>query len=177
MSPFTLLRVEPGTDGDCVLYAYDRGVPSAAGQVKLADGEIRGFRLRTRAVNGLSVGVLEVAESAAAVTPACNGAEPDFTKYPAACNAGSGWCALSDPRVLDVDAFVINTIDSINVASVPKGLPFSIRDLKVTLTGSLVGIVPAVSRTTLTRVRVRADCMRLPGEDPAIACNAAPSGT
>jgi len=177
VSPFTLLRVEPDADGDCVLYAYDRGAPGAGGQLKLADGEIRGIRLRTRVVNGLNVGVLEVAESAAAVTPACGGGQPDFTKYPTACNAGSGWCALSDPRVLDVDAFVVDTSGSINVASVPKGLPFSIRDLQVTLTGSLIGNTPAVSRTTLTRVRVRADCMRLPGEDPAILCNSAPSGT
>jgi prepilin-type N-terminal cleavage/methylation domain-containing protein len=182
VSPFSLLHVDDaapagagGTDSDCVIYAYDRGAPAAPGVVKLSDGEIRGIRLRSRNVNGVTVGVLETAESATGVSIDCDGASPDYTKYPAACNAGSGWCALSDPRVLNVGNFDIDDSQSSSV-QVGPGLPFRIRDLQITLTGSLVGS-GAIQRSVFTRIRVRADCMRPPGEDPGVACNSVPTGT
>lgn len=181
VSPFSLIYVDDptaagagGTDTDCVIYAYDRGAPATAGEIKLADGEIRGIRLRNRTVNGVSVGVLEMGESASGVSIACDGAAPDYSKYPAACNATSGWCALSDPRVLNVTNFDIDDSASSSI-SVGQGLPFRIRDLKITLTGALVN--GAAQRSVVTRVRVRADCMRPPGDNPTNACNAVPAGT
>jgi prepilin-type N-terminal cleavage/methylation domain-containing protein len=41
---------------------------------------------------------------ATATTLACDGAAPDYTVYPPACNSASGWCAMSDPRKLNITA-------------------------------------------------------------------------
>ncbi|MFY8060821.1 MAG: PilW family protein, partial [Arenimonas sp.] len=95
VSPFSRIFVDDDADGDgtandgCVIYAYDRtgGTP---GVVERARGEIRALRLASRTVDGQTVGVLEIGESATGLTPACNGGAPTYTNYPATCNTTSG---------------------------------------------------------------------------------------
>lgn len=158
-SPFAPMTLtNGGAANSCILYAYDRA-NNNAGQIDAAGGERHGLRRMVRTVNGLSVGVLEVADSnATATTPACGGASPDYTTYPPTCNANSGWCALSDPRLLNVTAFTI-TSDASNLTN-PSGSGFGtyIRDLTVTLTGSPLRDA-TVTQTVTNRVRVRAECL------------------
>jgi type II secretory pathway component PulJ len=171
-SAFSALQVDsPSTNDGCVVYAYDRKDPSSPGGTPdLAQGEIRAFRRAQATIKGQLVGVIEIAESAAGLTPGCGGDQPDYTTYPATCNTGSGWCALTDPRVIDVTGLVVDDARNITVAAVPNGTPLYIRSLGVTINGHLV-TNPNVSRTVATRIRVRADCLRTPSQ-----CNVAPSG-
>ena len=85
------------TDG-CIIYAYDRSYPNGTtdapdgvnnrpGMLDQKNGEIRGLR---RIVNGNGVGVIEYAESATGITPACNGGTGDYSTNPATC----GTCGL-----------------------------------------------------------------------------------
>lgn len=182
-SRFALLLVENGTtnpatpiNNACVVYAYDRQPGTAGGLPERANGEIRAIRRIVRD----GVGVIEMAESAAGLTPTCAGASPVYTTYPPSCNAASGWCPLSDPRTVNITAFVVTTNRNFDLAATASTMPQSVRSLGVTITGNLIG-QPDVVRSVMTRVRVRADCQN-PAATPIVAgtppnCNIAPVGT
>ena len=148
-----------------MIYAYDRpsGTPGA---IDLANGEVRGIRRATATVNGATVGVIEVAESTSTVTPACDGAAgPDYTQYPVPC-ASSGWCPLSDPRLLDVQTFTVGIVasgtDSNGVQDIAAASGFNamkLREFLVTIAGSLRSD-SAVTRSVRSNIKVRADCLR-----------------
>ena len=152
-----LLDDETATAGDfqCVIFAYDRaGGAVVGGAPEPGNGEIRGFRYALREVNGVDTGVVEYAVSADGVTPACDGDAPDYDDYPATCNAGSGWCALSDPTHLVITGFTIRDRRS----GVPASAPVvQVRELDVSITGDAVGSTD-YTRTFASTVRVRSDC-------------------
>lgn len=177
VSPFSALRIENGTatpttpvNNACLIYSYDRQ-PGTSGILELANGEIRAIRRVVRSVNDRDVGVVESAESSAAVTPDCNGASPVYTTYPATCNTSSGWCPLSDSRAVDITAFVVTTNRNASLDATPTTSALQLRSLGVTLTGNLIG-QPDVVRSVSTRVRVRADCLQT-----AAICNIGPTPT
>jgi type IV pilus assembly protein PilW len=163
-SPFSPILLDTTAGANCVIYAYDRA-PGTPGQIDLGNQEMRGIRRSTATVNGATVGVVEVAESSSTVTPACDGAAPDYTKFPVACNATSGWCAYSDPRTVDVDTF---TIGDTTVSGSSHGAqditatgytPMRIREYKVTLQGHLRSD-STVSQELSFNVKTRANCLR-----------------
>lgn len=175
-SEFAPILVDTATAGQhCIIYAYDRS-PGTAGQIDLANAEIRAIRRTTATLDGETVGVIEVGESSAAGAPTCAGASPDYTKYPVPC-ATSGWCALSDPRAIDIESFTVDAgglIDSDGDGEVDdpdlsshglQGItatgytPMQIREIKFTLTGHLRSD-DATSRTVSSNVKVRANCLR-----------------
>jgi prepilin peptidase dependent protein B len=160
-----------GTDGDgCVIYAYDRS-GGTGGTVDLARGEIRALRLATRNVDGLDVGVLEVAESATGVTPECDGSSPDYGNYPATCS-NDGWCSLSDPRVLNLTAFNLDTTLIIQPGTAVS-VPQTMREIGVELQGQLRRSEDGtVTRGIRSDVKVRADCL-----EASANCALAPTGT
>lgn len=166
-APIRLLDADADgiVDDECVIYAYDR-TPGNPGKVNLFNGEIRG--VRRKVVNG--VGVIEFAESSAGLAPACDGATATYTTYPASCNAASGWCALSDPRVLNISEFTLNVI-YLNIPSSGGVNPLQVRDVTVRLKGNLVGDTD-VSRTVESSIRIRADCMKATAN-----CSVAPVNT
>jgi Tfp pilus assembly protein PilW len=177
VSKFAPMLIDTTAGANCILYAYDRQ-PGTPGQIDLDNGEIRGIRRKTATINGQTVGVIEVAESASAVTPACSGSQPDYSEYPVTCNTSSGWCPLSDPRSLDITSFTVNTAgsgtDSNGVRSLAGSSTFNAmqqRELQVTLVGALSNDA-TVTRTERSNIKVRADCLR-----PLVttSCNAAPS--
>ena len=186
-SEFSPLLVDTATAGShCIVYAYDRS-PGNPGQIDLANQEIRAIRRATATVGGETVGVIEVGESSAAGAPSCAGASPDYTKFPVPC-AASGWCALSDPRSIDVEAFVLDAegmvdSDGDGVVDDPSSsshgvqeitatgyTPMQIREISFTLTGHLRSD-PATSRTVASNVKVRANCLRALVDD----CSEAPT--
>lgn len=150
---------------NCIIYAYDRanGDP---GQVDAERGELRGVRRTTTAAG---IGVIEVAESTATATPACNGASPDYTQYPVTCNTTSGWCALSDPKTLDISGFTLYAPTSVPVGNNTHGIQtipggaglnaMQLRELQMTITGNLTSDA-SVTRTVRSNIKVRADCLR-----------------
>lgn len=151
----------------CVIFAYDRaGGLVVGGAPEPGNGEIRGFRYAQRDVNGKTVGVIEYAVSSTGVTPACDGAAPAYDVYPATCNAGSGWCPLSDPTRLAISAFTITD----RRVGVPASAPtVQVRELDVSITGDAIGSSD-YTRTFASTVRVRSDCY-----DTTIAnCNLTP---
>ncbi|MEO5566393.1 MAG: prepilin-type N-terminal cleavage/methylation domain-containing protein [Luteimonas sp.] len=153
-----LLGAETATGSDlygCVVFAYDRAGGSVVGGApEPGNGEIRAFRHAVRELDGTNVGVVEYAISAAGVTPECDGASPDYAEYPASCNAASGWCALSDPRRLDITKFTIAD----RRTSVPASAPVvQVRELAVSMSGEPRGAAEFV-RTFASTVRVRSDC-------------------
>jgi prepilin-type N-terminal cleavage/methylation domain-containing protein len=172
----TVTAGTPSTYGNadvdgCVLYAYDRTYPIGyqdnpacsdisgcgnAGAVDLGNGEIRG--LRRTCVDGAcdgeadDVGVIEFAESAPGVVPACNGGSANYSTSPSTCNATSGWCGLSDPGQLNITRFMV-----INTSSDLSNL-MRIRDFGIHLEGRLLrGDDPP--RAVATEVKIRADCI------------------
>lgn len=167
----------------CVIYAYDRTYPigykddatcdditgcGIAGTPDLARGEIRGLRLAC--VDGAcdgeadDVGVIEFAESAAGVTPTCTGSVAEYGTNPATCDAASGWCPLSDPKLLNITRFNLVNMSS-NIATTMQ-----VRDIGVHLEGTLVN-GGDFTRAVSTKVKIRADCIAT-----AVAnCNAAPA--
>lgn len=167
-SPFSTMLVEPDADGDgndddgCVVYAYDRQprpapATDAPGNIDLANGEVRAIR-RIELASG--IGVLEFADSSIPSTPdepECDAAGANYATYPPACNATTGWCAFSDPRVLDVTEFAVEDLSATLGGGV--GSEVRVRELAVTLTGALVGIQNS-ERAVSTRIRVRTDCVR-----------------
>jgi Tfp pilus assembly protein PilW len=163
-SPFSPILLDSTAGANCVIYAYDRA-PGTPGQIDLDNQEVRGIRRSTATIGGATVGVVEVAESSTGLTPACDGAKPDYTKFPVACNATSGWCAYSDPRTVDVDTF---TLSDAGVSGSSHGLqditatgytPMQLREYKVTLTAHLRSD-SSVSQTLSFNVKTRANCLR-----------------
>lgn len=161
VSPFSPIYVDTTAGANCVIYAYDRE-PGTPGTIDLGSGEIRG--IRRVSING--VGVIEVGESKTGVTPDCDGASPDYTSYPVGCNSGSGWCALSDPKVVNISTF---TIDDTAVAGASHGgqtipgsatsMPLRLREFRIVLTGVLVAD-STITRSVNSNVKVRSDCLR-----------------
>jgi prepilin-type N-terminal cleavage/methylation domain-containing protein len=165
VSPFSRIYVEDDADGDgakndgCVIYAYDRtgGTPGA---VELDQGEIRALRLAFREVDGQTVGVLEIGESDSEVSPDCDGDEPTYSNYPATCNKASGWCALTDPRVINITNFRLDTSGYIVQAGTATSTPMTIREIGIGLDGQLRQSADGtVTRGIRSRVKVRADCL------------------
>ena len=156
---------------DCVIYAYDRQ-PGTPGEVDPENGEVRG--LRWTQVGG--VGVLEAATSSTAnPTLACNNANADYTTYPPACVGA--WCAITDPRTLDVTDFDITDVSpGVILGTGTAVVPMRIREFEVVIEGNLVGNTD-VARRVQSRVRVRADCLRSGATAAAVttACTAIPS--
>lgn len=166
-SQFATIEInhDDGIENSCVVYAYDRLPGTAGGPPELANGEIRAFRLKQRTVNGQMVGVLEFAESTTGVTPRCTGGSPDYNAYPVAC--ANGWCAVSDPRIIDIQEFTLN-----KEAVVELGSVMQLRRIGIGLRGHLVG-QPQTLRGVQASVRVRAECVRA---NPVTNCSAPPSG-
>lgn len=159
----------------CVIYAYDRTFPlgykddatcddvtgcGTAGEIDLARGELRG--LRRVCVDGScngevdDVGVIEFFESKTGVTnpPTCtqNPGRANYNTYPPTCNTTTGWCPLSDPKVVNISRFaIINTSTDLSNA-------MRIRDLTLFMEGSLVK-TPDFTRSVSTKIKVRADCI------------------
>jgi Tfp pilus assembly protein PilW len=164
-SPFSpILVVRDDEDDSCVVFAYD-GRTSRAGQgtgpghIDAGAGEIRAIRRQVRAVNGELVGVIEVAETSAAVSSIdCDGAGPDYSAYPSTCNAATGWCALTDPRQLDISRFSVRDESVWNPPTASRN-GSKVRELAITVEGGLAGHVEYAHATTNT-VRVRAECLR-----------------
>lgn len=157
------------SDDGCIIYAYDRA-PGEPGKVNLSNGEIRGIRLVRATVDGVAnVGIIEMAESSAGITPACNNSTATYTTYPPTCNGA--WCALSDPRVMNITTFTLDTSAFVNSPATATTTPVQLRDLGLELSGSLIGDTTVV-RSVSGGVRVRADCMKV-----AADCSAAPALT
>lgn len=158
-------------DEGCVIYAYDRA-GGTNGTVDLANGEIRAIRRAIRTVDGSDVGVLEVAESASGVTPSCTGAAPDYDSYPASCSS-AGWCPLSDPRLVDITAFTLDTSGYIVQAPTATSTAVTIREIGIDLQGQLRQSADgAFTRGIRSTVKVRADCL-----EASANCALAPTGT
>lgn len=158
-SPFGSINlVNGGADDSCILFAYDRGPNGSPGVVDAAWGERHGIRRMVRSVNSVNVGVIEIADSSGTVaSPACDGDSPDYSTYPPTCDAGSGWCALSDPRQLNVTALnIANTAQTIAASGGNFGSV--VRDYNVTITGSLINDA-TVTQSVNNRVRIRSECL------------------
>jgi type IV pilus assembly protein PilW len=170
-SPFghMALQTAGATSGTftCVIYAYDR-TGGTAGTIDLDNREVRGIRYASRTVNGVAnIGVIEYAESANALQPACNGNSPDYTVYPAACNAASGWCPLTDGRVIDITRFEMTDSRSL-VGTAPTQV--QLRDIGISLVGRLSGSTD-YTRGMQSSVRVRSECF----DTTMNNCSAAPA--
>ena len=88
-SEFAPILVDTATAGShCVVYAYDRS-PGNAGQIDLANAEVRGIRRAVATIDGQAVGVIEAGENSATGAPECDGASPDYGKYPVPCAASA----------------------------------------------------------------------------------------
>lgn len=158
-SPFGRVEVlRAGNTNSCVLYAYDRESSGSfqPGVLDFDNGEVRGVRLVSQTVNGVNVGIVEYAESSASGDDEldCDASTADYTKTPVACNATTHWCALSDPRTLDITAFTI-TDNSEIVGTSPNQV--RLRDLVVRITGRPVGNTE-YTRDVVSTVRIRTDC-------------------
>lgn len=162
VSPFASVLVVGGASS-CVVFAYDQATHGAhihaAGAVE--DDERRAFR---RAVVG-GAGVIEVNFGGGGV-PACDAAGPNYATTPPTCNAATGWCALSDPRVVNYTGFTL-TDTGTAVGTAPNLV--AVREIDVQLAGQLIQ-APDVQRVLDTTVRVRSDCLRA----TAAACQVSP---
>lgn len=149
------------TANDCVVFGYDE----AGGTAGNADtGEVKAFRRVL--VNG--VGVLEISRGADE-TPECDGDAATYTSFPPACSS-DGWCAFSDPRVMDITALTFaQTLSPSTCTTAPCVWS---RVISVTLTGRLVRATDT-QRSIQTQVRVRADC--LTSTTASTQCTTAPS--
>jgi Tfp pilus assembly protein PilW len=172
-SPFSPIHVDTTAGSNCVIYAYDRE-PGTPGAIDLGNGEIRAMRRSTTTLDGRTIGVIEIAESDTSA-PSCTGAGPDYSNYPTECNSTSHWCALSDPRVVDIQTF---TVTSAAIADTSHGIqdisgstgfmPLRIREYRLLLTGALVSD-STISRSVDSNVKVRSDCLRANIADCALA--------
>jgi prepilin peptidase dependent protein B len=179
VSPFGRILIEADTDNDgaqndaCIIYAYDRpndDLSDKSGQVDLSNGEIRAVRLAFRDISGVTIGVLEVFESSSS-EPDCDVGSPDYTSYPAACS--DGWCALSDPLLLNITQFSIGKGDGYVVQTGSStSTPVVMRELLVELQAELRRSEDGVvTRGIRSSVKVRADCLESQAD-----CESAPAG-
>ena len=158
-TPFNNLKLDVANN--CVVYSYDKANAasgSAIGVLDLANGEIHAMR-RVSATNqdGRSVGVVEYFSSDQPTTPArpnCTAAGATYTAYPPACNLTTGWCALSDPSVLDITA--LNLTDNRATAGIAPN-QVQVRKIGIDLQGRIAGSA-AAARNMVASVRVRSDC-------------------
>jgi Tfp pilus assembly protein PilW len=164
-SPFATIKVvRPVADNSCVIYAYDgktaaSGGVGGPGKLDTAAGEVRALRRMTRTVNGNLVGVMEVAQTSAAVAALdCDADGPNYANYPATCNDATGWCPLSDPRQIDITRFRIVDSSMWNPPTASAN-GSKVRDLELTMGGVLVG-ADEYAREVQGSVRVRAECLR-----------------
>jgi Tfp pilus assembly protein PilW len=183
-SPFAPIQVvREDADDSCVVYAYDgrtasTGAGTGPGAIDTDAGEVRAMRRMVRAVDGKLVGVIEVAETSATVDSLdCDAAGPDYAAYPATCNAATGWCALTDPRQLDVARFSVLDNSVWNQPTASRN-GAKMRELVVTVEGGLVG-QPEYERAVTHAVRVRAECLRPvaptdPPDTTGTLCNTTP---
>jgi Tfp pilus assembly protein PilW len=183
-SPFAPIQVvREDQDNSCVVYAYDgRTARTTAGTgpgvIDTAAGEVRAMRRMVRTVGGKLVGVIEVAETSSTVAALdCDADGPDYSAYPATCNADTGWCALTDPRQLDVARFSVLDNSVWNQPTASRN-GSKVRELVVTVEGGLVG-QPEYQRAVTNAVRVRAECLRPvaptdPPDTTGTLCNTAP---
>jgi len=183
-SPFAPIQVvREDEDSSCVVYAYDGRTARTAdgtgpGAIDRDAGEVRAIRRMVRAVEGRLVGVVEVAETSSEVASLdCDAAGPDYASHPATCNAATGWCALTDPRQLDIARFSVRD-ESVWNRPVAARNGAKVRELHITVDGGLLGH-PEYRRETSHVVRVRAECMRpvAATEEPdttGTLCNTAP---
>lgn len=162
-SPFSTIAISgAGADASCILYAYDRAAPGAGGGViDVANGEIRGMRRVVRAVNGVNIGVVELFESDAVNTsPNCAAdSAAAYASYPVGCQ--NGWCALSDPRRVDITQFRID--DGGLDQTVTGGDFLRVRDFTIQITGQTRTANPsdvASVRSERSIIRVRTDCVK-----------------
>lgn len=117
--------------------------------------------------------MIEIGESATGLTPACNGGAPTYTNYPATCNTTSGWCALTDPRVINITNFSLDTSGYIVQAGTATSTPMTIREIGIGLDGQLRQSADGtVTRGISSSVKVRADCL-----EASANCALAPTGT
>lgn len=148
---------------NCIVYAYDRQ-PGTPGSIDLDNEEVRAIRRSTATIGGKTVGVIEMGESSGTTAPTCDGAQPDYSKYPVGC-ASSGWCALSDPRAVDVTGFLVDDDGAgtgshgVQDITATGYTPMQIRELRITLSGQLRDDA-SISRTLVSNVKVRANCLR-----------------
>ena len=183
-SPFAPIQVvREDADNSCVVYAYDgRSARTTAGTgpgvIDVAAGEIRAMRRMTRTIDGQLIGVLEVAETSAAVAALdCDAPGPDYASYPATCNTATGWCALTDPRQIDVATFRILDNSAWNPPTASRN-GSKMRELAVTVEAGPIGH-PEYRREGTNTVRVRAECLRPvaptdPPDTTGTLCNTAP---
>ena len=160
-SPFNTIKIiNDNAANSCILYAYDKNA-GTLDTVSGTDGERHGIRRVVRNVNGVQVGVLETADSdATATAPACDGASPDYSVYPPACVSGAvgdGWCALSDPRVVNITAFTVH-LSPILVDPASGTFGTYMRNISVTLTGTPIRDTTFV-QSEYSSIKVRADCL------------------
>lgn len=141
--------------GDCILYSYDLNIDDDVDTTDTGGSELFGFKLDSTAVDmrtGCSAG-------------ACTAALAD------SCTVGS-WTAVTDASTVSIDAltFDLGEAKCINVtqdaedcytnATVSDDLTVEIREVKITLTASLVS--DSTVRATMTQtVRVRNDMIRI----------------
>lgn len=169
-TPFTQINLDVANN--CVIYSYDKASVAAGSQpgvLDLGNGEVRGIRL-VSATNqdGRTVGVVEYAASDIPSTPArptCTPAGATYTSYPPQCNLTTGWCALSDPSVLDITSLTF-TDNRSNVGAAPNQV--QLRRIGVNLQGRIAGTTDT-ARNMVASVRVRSDCYR---PNPSTCSNA-----
>lgn len=151
-TPFTPLNLDVANS--CVIYSYDKA-GGTIGLLDLANGEVRAIR-RSSATNqdGRTVGVIEFATSFGTTRPVCTSVGATYTTYPPTCNATTGWCALSDPSVLDITALTF-TDNRAFVGVAPNRV--QLRRIGVNLQGQIAGTTGA-ARNMVASVRVRSDC-------------------
>lgn len=176
VSPFATMKiVREAADNSCVIYAYDSKAAAVSGvggpgKVDAAAGEVHALRRMTRTIGGRLVGVMEVAQTSAAVaTLDCDGDGPDYANYPATCNDATGWCPLSDPMQIDITRFRI--VDA-SLWTPPSAAAngSKVRDLDLAMGGVLIG-ADEVAREVQSSVRMRAECLR------PVAASATPDTT
>lgn len=163
-SPFgPISLVNGGAANSCILFAYDN-LAGNPGQLEPAQGERHGIRRAVRSVTidgtATNVGVIEMAQSdATATTLDCAGAAPDYSTYPPTCSSSSGWCAMSDPRRINISALTI-TLTGGGINSDPSGGNFGtfVRDYSVVITGSLLKDT-TVTQTVNDSIRIRSECL------------------
>jgi prepilin-type N-terminal cleavage/methylation domain-containing protein len=165
-----------GSEGDCILYAYDRTYANGEttpqytlGNLDYANGELRGLRLRSYTINGVSTGVVEYAVSSGTTAPACGGAGPAYSSsntYPG-CNSTSLWCPLSDPTRINITS--LGLFNRSRTIGANPGAVMA-RRFDIEIAGQLAGDA-SVTRSVETSVKLRSDCLRT-----TIAnCNAVPT--
>lgn len=162
-NPIKLDKVDAADPAlDCVIYSYDKANAAAGsqlGQLDLANGEIHALR-RVSATNqdGKTVGVIEYFSSdltpSPYARPSCTAAGAVYTSFPPDCNATTGWCALSDPAILDITALTLT--DNRVQAGVSPNL-VQLRKIGIDLRGRIAGSGDP-ARNMVASVRVRSDC-------------------